>query len=167
MAAWAEKNQGVVLAVAAAIGVLAAGIVAANIAITLSNPFTLIAVGIAALVTGLVIAYKKFEWFRTGVEWILGMIRKYFELVVNAWIGVINTIIRGYNRIPGLGDIELLQRVDFTPDTRAQASAANFRRAEQSTTVVNVNVQGADPRATVDAIRTWTRQNGGVLPTQR
>jgi len=167
IAGWAEKNQGVVLALAAAIGVLAAGIVAANIAITLSNPFTAIAVGIAALITGLVVAYKKFEWFRKGVDWILGMVRRYFEFVVNAWIGVINTIIRGYNLIPGLGDIELLQRVDFTPDTRAQASAANFRRAESATTNVVVNVNGGDPRQVVDAVRRYTYQNGRAPITIR
>ena len=163
MAAWAEKNQGVVLAVAGAIGVLAAGIVAANIAITLSNPFTAIAVGIAALVTGLVIAYKKFEWFRKGVDWILGMVRRYFELVVNGWIGVINTIIRGYNRIPGLGDIELLQRVDFTPDTRAGASAGNFRRAESASggTII-VNNYSADPQAVVRALQNETRRSGSI-----
>jgi len=167
IAGWAEKNQGVVLALAAAIGVLAAGIVAANIAITLSNPFTAIAVGIAALITGLVVACKEFEWFRKGVDWILGMVRRYFEFVVNAWIGVINTIIRGYNLIPGLGDIELLQRVDFTPDTRAQASAANFRRAESATTNVVVNVNGGDPRQVVDAVRRYTYQNGRAPITIR
>lgn len=163
IAGWAEKNQGVVLALAAAIGVLAAGIVAANIAITLSNPFTAIAVGIAALITGLVVAYKKFEWFRKGVDWILGMVRRYFELVVNGWITVINTIIRGYNRIPGLGDIELLSRVDFTPDNRASASAANARRFESAApTQITVNVQGGDPAAVVDALRRYSRQNGGI-----
>ena len=162
IAGWAEKNQGVVLALAAAIGVLAAGIVAANIAITLSNPFTAIAVGIAALITGLVIAYKKFEWFRKGVDWVIGMIRGYFETVVNSWITVINTIIRGYNALPFLGNIELLQRVDFTPDNRPGASAANFRRAEQSTTVVNVNVNGGDPRQVVNTIRQFTNQNGAA-----
>jgi hypothetical protein len=163
MATWAEKNQGIVLALAGAIGVLATGIVAANIAITLSNPFTAIAVGIAALVTGLVVAYKKFEWFRKAVDWIMGMIRRYFELVINAWITVINGIIRGYNLANGIWggkDIELLGRVDLTPDNRAGSSAANARRFEQSQVVVNN--YAANPQAVVDALRQASRQQGGI-----
>ena len=163
IAAWAEKNQGIVLALAAAIGVLAAGIVAANVAITLSNPFTAIAVGIAALITGLVVAYKKFEWFRKGVDTIMGFVRRYFELVVNAWIGVINTVIRGYNMLNnawGGKDIELLGRVDFTPRGRDTASAAQARQFESRSIVVNN--YAANPQAVVDALRTASRQQGGI-----
>jgi len=162
-AGWAEKNEDKVLLLATAIGVLAGAIVLANIAITLSNPFGAIAAGIGILVAGLVIAYNKFEWFRKAVDWIMGMIRRYFELVINAWITVINGIIRGYNLANGIWggkDIELLGRVDLTPDNRAGSSAANFRRAESANVVVNN--YAANPQAVVDALRQASRQQGGI-----
>jgi hypothetical protein len=47
-AAWAEKNPGVILAIAGAIGVLAASIIAVNVALAL-NPLVLLVAGITAL----------------------------------------------------------------------------------------------------------------------
>jgi phage-related protein len=188
-AEWAGENQGLVLGVAGAIGVLAGAIVAANIAITLSNPFGAIAAGLTILVTGLVIAYKKFEWFRDGVDTLLRGIRRMFELLANAWIDVINVIIRGYNMIPGVPDLKLLSRVDFTPDGRARSSAANARYFDQNTRYtppfsmtqglgpyapsdprsrnmassgVVVNNYAANPQAVVDALRQVSRQQGGI-----
>jgi hypothetical protein len=78
-----------------------------------SNPFTLIALGITALIAGLVTAYKKFDWFRKGVQAVLNFIIGYFENVVNSWIKVINIIIKGYNKIPFRDDISLLNEVSF------------------------------------------------------
>ena len=103
-AAWAQDNPKAFLAIAAAIGTVAAAIVATNIAMAL-NPFSLIAAGIALLVVGLVTAYNKFEWFRDGVNTIVNTIIGFFEGMVNAAIGVVNAIIAVYNSIPLLPNI--------------------------------------------------------------
>lgn len=185
-AEWAGKNKGLVLGIATAIGVLAGAIVAANVAIMLSNPFTAIAVGIGALVTGLVIAYNKFEWFRKGVDTIVRGIRRYFEIVANSWIEVINVILRGYNAIPFLGNVELLKRVDFTPSKTTASSAANARAFDMTTQFkpsfsmteglgpyapsdprsragnIIVNNYSADPQAVVRALQNETRRTGSI-----
>jgi hypothetical protein len=189
-AEWAEKNEDKILLAAGAIGVFAGAIVAANIAITLSNPFGAIAAGITLLVTGLVIAYNKFDWFRNGVDTMLKKVRRYFEIVVNAWIDVINVILRGYNAIPFVDDVKLISRVDFTPDGRPGSSAGNARRFEEanrytpafsmteglgpyapsdprsrtmprSGTIV-VNNYSADPQAVVRALQNETRRTGSI-----
>lgn len=166
---WAEKNPKLLTAVAGGIAAVAAAIVAAQIAIALSNPFTLIALGVTALIAGLVIAYKKFEWFRDGVKAVLNFILGYFENVVNGWITVINWIIKGYNKIPFRDDIELLGKVNFTGggsgDVAENAMVTNTigargtavgssptgRGSAGSTTII---VQGAvDPAGTARTIQ--------------
>jgi ElaB/YqjD/DUF883 family membrane-anchored ribosome-binding protein len=103
-AAWAQDNPKAFLAIAAAIGLVAAAIVATNIAMAL-NPFSLIAAGVALLVVGLVAAYNKFEWFRDGVKTIVNTITGFFEGMVNAAITAVNLIIKAYNSIPLLPNI--------------------------------------------------------------
>jgi hypothetical protein len=103
-AAWAQDNPKAFLAIAAAIGLVAAAIVATNIAMAL-NPFSLIAAGIALLIVGLVAAYNKFEWFRDGVKTIVNTITGFFEGMVNAAVTAVNLIIKAYNSIPILPNI--------------------------------------------------------------
>ncbi len=103
-AAWAQDNPKAFLAIAAAIGAVAAAIVVTNIAMAL-NPFSLIAAGIALLVVGLVSAYNKFEWFRDGINVIVNSIVGFFLGMVNAAIDAVNTIISVYNSIPLLPNI--------------------------------------------------------------
>jgi hypothetical protein len=110
--AWASDNPGAFMAIAAAIGGVAAAIVAVNIAMAL-NPFGLIAIAIAGLVTGVVIAYTQFKTFAKVVRTVINGVIGYFETVANAWVAVINTLIRGYNIIPGLGDIGLLGNISL------------------------------------------------------
>lgn len=107
---WASNNPDAFLAIAAAITAVSVAIMAVNVAMAL-NPFTAIAAGIALLVTGIVLAYKKFETFRQVVNKIANFVLGYFELIINGWIMVINGIIRGYNIIPGLPDIDTLSHV--------------------------------------------------------
>jgi uncharacterized membrane protein YjjP (DUF1212 family) len=111
-AAWAQDNPQAFLTIAAAIGLVAAAIVATNIAMAL-NPFALIAAGVALLVAGLVIAYKKFEWFSTGVNAIINGILSVFETFANSWIKVINVIIKGYNALPLLPDIGYINEISL------------------------------------------------------
>jgi hypothetical protein len=110
--AWASDNPGAFMAVAGAIGAVAAAIVAVNIAMAL-NPFGLIAIALAGLVTGVVIAYTQFKTFAKVVRTVINGVIGYFETVANAWVAVINTLIRGYNIIPGLGDIGLLGNISL------------------------------------------------------
>ena len=103
-AMWAQDNPQAFLAIAGAIGAVAAAIVVTNIAMAL-NPFALIAAGIALLVVGLVTAYNKFEWFRDGINKIVNTVIGFFAGMVNAAIGAVNAIISAYNSIPLLPDI--------------------------------------------------------------
>jgi len=111
-AAWAQDNPQAFLAIAGAIGLVAAAIVATNIAMAM-NPFTLIAAGVALLVAALVVAYNKFEWFRTGVNAIINGILGAFESVVNGAIMMVNGIIRAYNAIPIAPDINTIAHVNL------------------------------------------------------
>ena len=111
-AAWAQDNPKAFLAIAAAIGLVAAAIVATNIAMAL-NPFSLIAAGVALLVAALVVAYNKFDWFKTGVNAIINGILGAFESVVNGAIMMVNGIIRAYNAIPIAPDINTIAHVNL------------------------------------------------------
>jgi len=120
-AKWAQDNPKVFLAIAAAIGVVAAAIVATNIAMAL-NPFSLIAAGVALLIAALVAAYAKFEWFKTGVNGIINIILGAFENMVNGAIMAVNAIIRAYNAIPILSNVATINHVDM-PTVGAPAAA--------------------------------------------
>jgi len=109
---WAQKNPQAFLYIAGAISVVAAAIVATNIAMAL-NPFSLIAIGVALLVAALVVAYKKFEWFKTGVDGIINGILGAFEMMVNGVIIAINAVIRAYNALPFLPDIGTIGHVNL------------------------------------------------------
>ena len=100
-AAWASNNPKAFLAIAGAIGAVATAIIAVNVAMML-NPFSLIAAGIALLVSGLVVAYNKFDWFRTGVNAMLNFMLGAFEGFANSLIGAVNVIISALNFIPGV-----------------------------------------------------------------
>ena len=109
---WAQDNPQAFLFIAGAISAVAAAIVATNIAMAL-NPFSLIAAGIALLIIGLIAAYKKFEWFSTGVNAVVNGIIGVFEAFANNWIKVINVIIKGYNALPLLPDIGYINEISL------------------------------------------------------
>ena len=71
MGDWAAEHPQILLAIGAAIATIAAAIVAVNIAMAL-NPFSMIAIAVVALGALLVVAYKKFEPFKTVVDAIFG-----------------------------------------------------------------------------------------------
>jgi hypothetical protein len=95
MGAWASEHSTVFLVIAGVVGGLALAIVGVNAAMTIwtattkafaavqvafnavmaANPVVLLAVAIAALVVGLVIAYKKFDKFREIVDTVFGAIK--------------------------------------------------------------------------------------------
>ena len=165
-AAWAQDNPKAFLAIAAAIGLVAAAIVATNIAMAL-NPFSLIAAGVALLVAALVVAYNKFEWFRTGVNAIINGILGAFESVVNGAIMMVNGIIRAYNAIPIAPNIDTIQHVNLpniggTNATQA-ASRMNLPRMAEGGIVSSPTlalIGEAGPEAVVPLDRL---QNGGGI----
>ena len=112
MADWAQKNPKAFLFIAGTISAIATAILAVNFAMA-ANPFTLIAIGIAALVTGLAVAYTKFEGFRNGVNFVINGLIAGFELMANSFIGAINLIIRGMNLINPFKDIDPLSTINL------------------------------------------------------
>jgi hypothetical protein len=143
---FASENTTAFLAVAGVIGTLAGIILAYNaylklqaaytIAATVAqaafnlvmsaNPIALIVIAIAALIAGLVLAYKKFEGFRNIVDSIfsvintvvtssIGVIKSYFETLLGFYKGIFNGIATLWNNtigklsfkvpswVPGLG----------------------------------------------------------------
>jgi hypothetical protein len=132
MASWAQENSTVFLVVAGVIGGIAAAIVITNAAMTAwtaattaftvvqtafnavmaANPVVLFAVAIAALVVGLVIAYKKFDKFRaivdavfdaikSGVKFGLEAITGYLTFVMGIYKGIFNEIAKLWNNTIG------------------------------------------------------------------
>lgn len=177
---WAQKNPQTFTIIAAAIAGIATSIMAINFAMAL-NPFSAIALGIGALVAGIAVAYNKFEGFRNLVRTVVNGLSDYFEMVANAWIKTTNIIIRGINLIKPGKDIPQLSTVSFGHiggEPQQAASAGNFRMFEQANNIatasggvarsmsagtnVNINVNGGDPNAVVDALRAYMRQNGSV-----
>ena len=98
MASWAKDNPGIFLAIGAAIATIAASIIAVNVAMAL-NPFSLILIGVIALGAALVLAYKKFEPFRTVVDNVFGAIKFWINNVtipsIKALLEVFKTVFNG------------------------------------------------------------------------
>ena len=109
---WAANNPKVFLAIAAAIGAVAAAIVAVNVAMML-NPFSAIAAGVALLVVAVVAAYNKFEWFRNGVNGVFNFLASGIENFVNNFITGINLLIKAMNFIPGIDIPEIAFRLSL------------------------------------------------------
>ena len=119
---WAQDNPGVFLAIAGTIGAIAVAIMAVNFAMAL-NPFSLIAAGVAALVVGIAIAYKKFEGFRNIVNSVINFIIGGFENLANAWIMAINALIRAYNAIPFVDNVGTIEHISLGRIGAAQEAA--------------------------------------------
>ena len=112
MADWAQRNPKAFLFIAGTISAIATAILAVNFAMA-ANPFTLIALGIAALITGLAVAYTKFEAFRNGVNFVLNGLIAGFEMVANAHVSMTNKIIDGMNLINPFKDIPKLSEISL------------------------------------------------------
>jgi hypothetical protein len=79
---WAQENPKLITILAAAMGVLAASIVAVNIAMAL-NPFVAVAAAVAVLAAGLAYLWVKFEDLR---PLILGLVTGPFGLMIAAFV---------------------------------------------------------------------------------
>ena len=132
MGEWASENTNTFLIIAGAIGGIAAAVLLVNGAMTAwsaitkaftaiqaafnavmaMNPITLIVIGIAALVAGLVIAYKKFEGFRNLVDSVFKFIKTavsggfdffkgYLDFVLGIYKGIFNGVATIWNNTVG------------------------------------------------------------------
>jgi hypothetical protein len=164
---WAEKNPELLAAVIAGMGILAVSILAVNAAMML-NPAVAITAGIIALGAAIVIAYKKFEGFRTVVRVVVNAIASYIEGMVNGFIKAINLVIYGINLVkPGkdigsLGEIKLgriAEPMEIEPVDLGRNGSANVAERSNNATI---NVYGGDPNQVVAALRSYMRQNGSV-----
>jgi hypothetical protein len=111
-ATWAQDNPTLITAVAVAFGALAAAVVLVNAAMAL-NPAVLITAGIVALGVALVAAYKKFDTFRTVVNAVINQVASNFEFMANAFITMINVVIKGINLIKPGKDIGSLGQISI------------------------------------------------------
>ena len=195
-ATWAQDNPTLITAVAVAFGALAAAVVLVNAAMAL-NPAVLITAGIVALGVALVMAYKKFDTFRAVVNAVINQVASNFEFMANAFITMINVVIKGINLIKPGKDIGSLGQISLgrlggegsaaggaNPaglDYKAMATGgivtsptmALIGEAGPEAVIpldkmggmgggVTINVNGGDPNAVVNALRTYMRQNGSV-----
>ena len=116
---WAQDHTTIFLIVAGAIAGIAAAVVIANAAITAwgvatkvftgiqaafnlvlaANPVVLISIAIAALIVGVVLAYKKFEFFRDIVNGVFDGIKVGFDLLkdyLGTLLGIYKGIFNGF-----------------------------------------------------------------------
>jgi SLT domain-containing protein len=77
------------------------------------NPVVLITAGIVALGVALVMAYKKFDTFGAVVRTVVNGVAGYFEFLANAYIKMINLVIKGINLIKPGKDIGTIGQVSF------------------------------------------------------
>lgn len=96
------------------------------------------------------------------------------KLVANAFIFLTNQIITFFNAIirainivkPGK-DLPTFGKADLFQFSMDSGPISNVPRAGEAATSVQINVNGGDPQATVDAITRWYRQNGATVAWMR
>lgn len=112
-----ERNQKIIVPLVATIGSLAAGVwlvnkavkaytavqAALNVVMAL-NPIGLVVVAIAALVAGIVIAYKKSETFRDIVQTVFKAVGGAVLKAVDIWLGGFQKLFEAMSKIPIIGD---------------------------------------------------------------
>lgn len=99
---WASEHPGIILAIGAAVATIAVAIVAVNAAMAL-NPFSLIAIAVVGLGALLVVAYKKFEPFKTVVDTVFGAMQFWIENVtIPAIKGMLTVFKTVFNAIAAL-----------------------------------------------------------------
>jgi hypothetical protein len=199
-AAWAKENPGTFKVVAAAIGGIALSIMAINAAMAL-NPLGLIVIGIGALIAGVVLAYKRFESFRTivnavfsgikvgvdgsvtAVKGLIAAFKSVFNGIASIWnntLGKIQIKIPDIKGLPGRGQTFGIPKIPMLAEGgivkaspggtlaligeggKDEAVIPLDRMGSMGGNNITINVQGADPNAVVDALRTYMFRNGSV-----
>jgi hypothetical protein len=106
LTAWASKHQTAVYAAAAATAVLAAGILALNLAM-LANPFGLVVVALALLTAGIVAAWRSSQTFRSAVtaafNGTLAVIRFVVVGIIDKLGMIVHAAAAAFGWVPGIG----------------------------------------------------------------
>jgi hypothetical protein len=95
---WAQENPTFILVLVGAFALLAAAIIAVNIAMAL-NPAVLITLAIMAVIAAVVIAYKKFETFRNVVDGVFKFIKTAIKVSIDFITNYVQTILGVYKSI--------------------------------------------------------------------
>jgi hypothetical protein len=110
---WAKENPGTFKTIAAAIGAISAAILFLNFVIS-ANPITLIGLAIAAVVAGLILAYKRFESFRKivdgvfkGIKFGFEILKTYLETLLSVYKGIFNGFASIWNNTIGKISIKI------------------------------------------------------------
>jgi hypothetical protein len=158
--------------VAAAIGLVSAAVVALNVAMAL-NPFVLLGIGIAALVTAMIVYWPQIKKFFTNVgkeiDKILGPLDEILGFLANQGsnaFGTLKDTFRG-SKIPEMADGGVITsgpQLALIGEAGPEAVIPLDRLGEfgGGGTSVTINVNGGDPQAVVDALRRYMYQNGTV-----
>lgn len=122
VAAFLQRNADVVGPLVIVLGILAAVVWAVNAAMA-ANPFVLVAIAIAALVAGVIIAYKKCETFRNIVQ---AAFRGIAAVAQWLWNNVLKPVFRYV-----VSGIQLLWKGFLTAATVVAAAARGIATAAQ------------------------------------
>jgi hypothetical protein len=195
-ASWAKDNPGTFKAIAGAILAISLAVLALNFALA-ANPITLIAVGVAALIGVLGLAYTRFEIVRKvidlvfqGLSWyvkkaidefksMVNIVKAVFNAIGSAWNNTFGKISFSIPNIPGLpgrgtkiefpkipaladGGIVTGPTLALIGEAGPEAVVPLDRMGSMGGNNITINVQGADPNAVVDALRTYMFRNGSV-----
>jgi hypothetical protein len=171
-AEWAQDNPKAFTIIAGTIAAVATSIMAVNVAMAL-NPFGLIAVGIAALVAGITVAYTKFETFRSIVRTVVNGVAGYIEFLANSWVKATNVIIRGLNLINPFGNIDTIDPIKLgrlgsdggTRSTVAAISAGDMPGAASAAAGGAVAGLGAGYATSAAKKATSAARSAVVVPT--
>lgn len=131
------KHKETVITFVAVLGAMAIAFAAVN-AVMAVNPISLVIIAIAALVTGLIMAYRHSETFRTVVngafkgvasaaQGMWAVIKPVFRFILNYWLavagGIINGAARAFGWVPGLGP-KLRRAADWFNDFKKDVNRA-------------------------------------------
>jgi hypothetical protein len=173
-AEWARENPGTFTKIAGAIGAIAAATVALNIAMAV-NPFVLILAGAITLAIAIDQVLAKLEQMDNVLGRISGKMR-------SGKFGVLgNTLFPNLgrqtpNRGDGFSGLNIPQMADggivrhspggtlaiIGEGGRDEAVIPLDRMGSMGGNNITINVNGGDPQAVVNALRTYMRQNGSV-----
>lgn len=129
--AYLQKNPAAAYALAAAVAVLAGGVLALNLAF-LASPVGLVVAGLAAIAAAVVYAYKRSETFRTVVNAVFKAAANVVLSMASTWIGAFGSVFGILGKLPG------------------KAGAA-FRSAERAADQAKAKVDGL--RSSLNAVK--------------
>lgn len=158
---WAQKNPELFTKVALAIGAIAAATMAVNAAMAV-NPYVLMATGVVALA----IAFERLYAAADKISRIGGIAARIlgsatFVGQLGDFFGFAKGIVSGGNKSAAPSSSAGSFRM-FEESNIAKTSSTGARAMSVGGTSVNINVNGGDPQATVDALRRYMQLNGSV-----